>query len=100
MGSEMCIRDRFLTEVIKMENGVIYTGRVVYNDGKMLRLREDPFSNQNTKLDINEIEKRTLLKTSEMPEGLLNVLTKDQVLDLIAYLSTGGNPESPIFMNP
>ncbi len=94
------IPEQFLTEVIKMENGVIYTGRVVYNDGKMLRLREDPFSNQNTKLDINEIEKRTLLKTSEMPEGLLNVLTKDQVLDLIAYLSTGGNPESPIFMNP
>ncbi len=32
-----------------------------------------------------------------MPEWLLNVLTEDEILDLIAYLSTGGNPNHRAF---
>lgn len=32
-----------------------------------------------------------------MPNGLINTLNKDEVLDLIAYLQSGGDPESPVF---
>ena len=32
-----------------------------------------------------------------MPPGLINVLTKDEVLDLIAYLVSGGNDKAPAF---
>jgi hypothetical protein len=32
-----------------------------------------------------------------MPAGLLNVLERDQILDLLAYLESGGNPEYAAF---
>ena len=34
---------------------------------------------------------------SVITEGLLNVLTKEEILDLIAYLHTAGNPEDKAF---
>ncbi len=91
------VSDRFLNEVIKMQDGVIHTGRVIYNDGKLLRIHKDPFTHTMSELAVNKIATRTLLATSEMPEGLLNVLTEDEILDLIAYLSAGGDPHNRVF---
>jgi ribosome assembly protein YihI (activator of Der GTPase) len=44
------------------------------------------FTNVNRK-DIESIENS---KVSPMPEGLLNTLQKDEILDLLAYLLSGG----------
>ena len=94
------IPDQFLNEVIKMEDGVIHTGRVIYDDGKLLRVRQDPFTQTVTDVAAGKIERRTLLNTSEMPEGLLNILTEEEILDLIAYLSAGANADDPAFRTP
>ena len=32
-----------------------------------------------------------------MPNGLINTLNKDEILDLIAYLQSGGDPDAPVF---
>jgi hypothetical protein len=32
-----------------------------------------------------------------MPEGLVDVLSKDEILDLIAYLRAGGNRDDSAF---
>jgi hypothetical protein len=32
-----------------------------------------------------------------MPQGLADVLTKDEILDLLAYLESGGNRNHPAF---
>jgi hypothetical protein len=32
-----------------------------------------------------------------MPTGLLGVLTKDEILDLLAYVLSGGNPNHEAF---
>ena len=32
-----------------------------------------------------------------MPVGLLNAFTKDQILDLLAFLDSGGNPDAPVY---
>ena len=32
-----------------------------------------------------------------MPEGLVNTLEKDEILDLIAFLESGGSPDHPDF---
>ena len=94
------IPDQFLNEVIKMEDGVIHTGRVIYDDGQLLRVRQDPFTQTVTDVAAGKIERRTLLNTSEMPEGLLNILTEEEILDLIAYLSAGANTDDPAFRSP
>ncbi len=32
-----------------------------------------------------------------MPKGLLDKLTREEILDLIAYVAAGGNPNHPLF---
>jgi hypothetical protein len=44
-----------------------------------------------------DVERRVPSKLSPMPEGLVNVLTKDEVLDLLAYLESGGRRDHPAF---
>ena len=91
------IADRFINELIEMQNGVLHTGRVVYDDGKLLRIRQDPMTGTLTEIDVSQVKSRTRLDSSEMPEGLLNGLTAEEILDLIAYLRAGGDPDHRIF---
>jgi hypothetical protein len=35
-----------------------------------------------------------------MPGGLINVLSREDILDLLAYLKAGGNPADPAFQAP
>ena len=46
----------------------------------------------------SQIDEETVLdKISLMPAGLLDRLTRDDVLDLMAYLATGGDANHPSF---
>jgi hypothetical protein len=36
-------------------------------------------------------------KVSMMPNGLLDTLSSDEVLDLLAYLKSGGDPQSEVY---
>jgi hypothetical protein len=36
-------------------------------------------------------------KVSMMPTGLLDTLSSDEVIDLLAYLKSGGNPKHEIY---
>jgi glucose/arabinose dehydrogenase/mono/diheme cytochrome c family protein len=48
----------------------------------------------------SEIEEYSLSATSYMPTGLLDTLTHEEILDLLAYIESGGNPQHPIFSRP
>jgi hypothetical protein len=37
-----------------------------------------------------DVEEKIASKISPMPNGLLNILTKDEILDLHAYIEAGG----------
>jgi len=45
-------------------------------------------------LDRSEIVDTKPSKVSMMPSGLLDTLTADEVIDLLVYLQSGGNPKS------
>ena len=48
-------------------------------------------------VDKASIVARRKLPNSLMPEGLLNRLSQEEVLDLIAYVLSGGDMKSPLF---
>ena len=91
------VADRFFNELIELDDGRILVGRVVYDDGKLLRLRQDPFSRKVTEVAADRVETRTVSRISEMPEGLLDILTEEEILDLVAYIRSAGNPDDPAF---
>src|SRR5262249_38571078 len=85
------ISDQYASTVIETTDGRTITGRIVDENAKRVLVRTDPFATQPIEVLKANIDHRTLSKTSEMPQGLVNVLTKEEILDLVAYLRSGGN---------
>jgi putative heme-binding domain-containing protein len=83
--------------IVQTYDGETIVGRIVDEDAKVLRVRTDPFATQLVEVPKASIESRRPSPISEMPQGAINVLTKDEVLDLIAYLRSAGNPADKAF---
>ena len=49
-----------------------------------------PLTGDRAEVSKKDITRREPSKLSPMPEGLVNVLTKDEIFDLVAYLESGG----------
>jgi len=47
---------------------------------------------------VADIKSREISPVSMMPPGLINVLTKDEIMDLLAYIESGGNEKAPAFV--
>ncbi len=48
-------------------------------------------------LKKSDIEKRAVSKTSIMPKGLLDKLTREEILDLVAYVVARGDAKHKVF---
>ena len=82
----MCIRDR------------IYQGRILDQNDKQLTVAIDPKAPSAViELQADDIDEILPSKTSMMPLGLLNTLTREEILDLLAYIQSGGNPDHELF---
>ncbi|MCA9267851.1 MAG: hypothetical protein KDA41_05245, partial [Planctomycetales bacterium] len=91
------VSDQYVNSAFYTVDGEVFTGRVVEDDGKTLKIRTDPFTEALTTVAKSKVEEIIPSKLSEMPQGLMNVLDKDEVLDLIAYLRSAGNADDPAF---
>jgi putative heme-binding domain-containing protein len=86
------------TQIITKDRNVI-EGHVVKDDGDKLIVRPSPLSEATVTVEKKDIARTQLSKVSPMPEGLVDVLNKDEILDLIAYLRAAGNPDDNAFKN-
>ncbi|MCP4786335.1 MAG: DUF1080 domain-containing protein [Fuerstiella sp.] len=92
------INDQFSSVMILTEDGVVHTGVVVNLKGNRLTLNTDLTDpNKRVSIDRNSIEELVVSKTSPMPVGLFKRMTKDEILDLIAYLISGGDSGHEVF---
>jgi putative heme-binding domain-containing protein len=86
------INDQFSAVVVVTDEGVVHNGVVVNLGGDRLTLNTDLTDpNKRVAIDRNSIEELVVSKTSPMPAGLFNRMTKNEILDLIAYLISGGD---------
>ncbi len=79
------IQDDYKMVVITTQDGRTYTGNIIAEDNRTLTLRG---VGQEEGLAINKTDIRSQEQTAKslMPEGLLNNLSDQEVLDLVAYL--------------
>ena len=92
------INDQFSAVSVITEDGLAHTGVVVNLSSDRLTLNTDLSDpNKRVNIDRNTIEELIVSKTSPMPTGLFNRMTKDEILDLIAYLISGGDPKYEYF---
>ena len=69
------------------------SGVVGHEDDKVVRLLSNPLGEGEKSTDVAkaEIDERVESEISLMPLGLLNTMTKEEILDLLAYVESGGN---------
>jgi len=71
---------------------------VLEENPETIKLIENPLASATpTILRRGDVLERTRSKTSLMPKGLLDKLTRDEILDLLAYVASGANPQHPLF---
>ncbi|MDF1849228.1 MAG: DUF1080 domain-containing protein [Verrucomicrobiales bacterium] len=92
------INEQFAPIVVTKNNGDIVSGVVVNLSGDNVTLNTDLSDpNQRVNIDRKEVESIEVSKISPMPPMLLNMLTKEEVLDLLAYTLSGGDKENEMF---
>ena len=92
------ISDQYRAMQVLTEDGKSYVGRIISETDDQITLLIDP--EDSTKIvDIpkKSIDESIPSQTSLMPKKLLNPLNENEVLDLLAYLLSRGNPQDPMF---
>ncbi len=92
------ISDQYAAVTIFTLDGKVVTGRIVNLAGDSLRVSENMLDPGNhTSVDRKQIDEIVPSKLSMMPQGLLNTLNKEEVLDLMAYLLSRGDRSNAMF---
>lgn len=91
------LSDQYIYEKINTKDDEQYVGRIVGETEESIEILQNPYSAVRTSIKISDIQSRENSTLSPMPEGLIQVLTRDEILDLLAYLESGGNPKNSNF---
>jgi len=91
------IDDKFRNTIFALKSGANAIGTIEHEDEKTVSIRTSPLLAQTTTLQKTAIARREISDISSMPPGLINALTQNQILDLLAYLESGGDPKHPAF---
>jgi len=92
------VSEQFQNITVSRKDGEEVTGRLVEETADRLVLVVNPLAPDNqTVVKKGDVARREASKISPMPEGLANILTQEEILDLIAYLQSGGNQSAAAF---
>ncbi len=91
------ISEQYTSFLFTMKDGSVVGGQVADENHYLVTLIVDPFNGTKQNIPKGNIVKKEASPVSIMPPGLLSTLSQDEVLDLIAYLQSGGNEKSPAF---
>lgn len=90
------ISDQYNSSVVTLNNGETVSGLVVEEQVQVKIYPRNP-DQPPFVVDKGEVESIEPSEISQMPEGLIDPLSEEELRDLIAYLRSGGNPDSQLF---
>ena len=92
------INEQFVPIIVTKNDGTIMSGVVVNLSGDGVTLNTDLTDpNQRVNVDRKEVKSIELSTVSPMPPMLLAMLKKDEILDLVAYVLSGGDKTNAMF---
>jgi putative heme-binding domain-containing protein len=84
------IDPKFKTYIIETKQGAVVAGLIVGETGDAIKIRSSPDA-EPREVPLSDIDERIESKLSLMPEGLLVTLSKEEILDLLAYVLAAGD---------
>jgi putative heme-binding domain-containing protein len=92
------IDEKFQSQLIELDSGKVLTGMVLEETADNITLIENPLIKaQPLVIPKSSIEARHKSTKSIMPEGLVSKLTREEILDLIAYVYAKGDKKNELF---
>ena len=91
------ISEQYANTVVRFKEGGGVIGRIVQETPTQLIVQPSMLSPEKVMVNKADVSGREVSKTSPMPEGLVNSLTKNDILDLLAYLESAGHKDHPDF---
>ena len=91
------ISEQYQSFLFTMKDGSMIGGQIAEENHYLLTLVIDPLTGAKQNYPKGNVVKREASPASLMPPGLLATLTQEEVLDLLAYLQSGGNEKAPNF---
>ena len=90
------ISDQYGSSMVTTKGGAIHTGLVVEREDALEIYPPDAKAEpvKVTRADVAKIERTPV---SQMPPGLINLLSGDEVRDLMAYLMSAGDPKDKVY---
>ncbi len=96
-----CIDEKYAMHTVLTVDGQTISGLIQAETDEAVTLIADPESGKPTVIPQDDVEEFVKMKTSMMPKGLLNQYTKDEILELMAFLRGQPNPKGqPISKGP
>jgi putative heme-binding domain-containing protein len=84
------IHEKFRNYQFELTSGRLVSGTLLKETPSEYQVLTNMLLPQNvTSLLKTEVEEKIALKVSPMPEGMVNVLTREEILDLLAFLEAG-----------
>jgi putative heme-binding domain-containing protein len=94
------ISEQFAATRVKLKSGDTQEGRLIEETADYIVLQPNQLKPDKVTIKKADIAARRLSDVSPMPEGLMNTFTKDEFLDLVAYLESAGRKDHPDFAPP
>ncbi len=92
------VSDQYRVSIILTNDGRTLSGQVVSRDNERLSIATNlRRPSQTTSIGLSDIDAEHPTTISTMPEDSLNPLNLDEVLNLLAYLISGGDNKHPVF---
>lgn len=91
------LSEQYQNMVAQTRSGKIIVGRLVDDSKEAIALQPDPLSPERVTIPRGDLETLQASKISPMPANLVDVLTPEEIFDLIAYLQSGGSKAHAVF---
>ena len=91
------ISEQYQNTAVVRKNGETVVGRLLEENDEKLVFQPDLLKPDKVEVKKSDVKRRVASKLSPMPEGLVNVLRQEELLDLLAYMESGGRRDHPAF---
>ena len=92
------ISEQYMASNVKLKDGTALAGRLIIRNDKEVAVASNPFDlNQLTKAAADKVESIEFSNVSIMPPGMISGMSRDELMDLMAYLLSGGDARHKVF---
>jgi putative heme-binding domain-containing protein len=91
------VSEQYANSTLYLKGDEEITGRILEDKGGSLIVLINPLLNTKQEVKKSDITKQELSKSSPMPAGLVNTLKKEEILDMLAYIESGGKKSAAQF---